>query len=202
MKVIALTGGIATGKSLVARAFEQLGAVVIDADKIAHRVYLPKTPFYRALLRRYGRRILAPNQGIDRKKLAKILFRSKAERLWVEAHVHPETRRLIGQEVQKALRRGTKLVLVEAALHVETDYHRGFHGLIVVHTKPGIQMKRLRAREGWTAQQARQAIRSQMPQHRKRRAADWLIDNSGTRRATMAQVRKLFRTILKSAKEG
>ncbi|MCE9623875.1 MAG: dephospho-CoA kinase [Deltaproteobacteria bacterium] len=153
MKILALTGGIATGKSSVARIFEKLGAMVIDADKVAHQTYLPKTPLYREMLKRYGRDILDAKGRVDRKKLGVLLFRSKKERQWLEERIHPATRLLIGKEIQKALRRGVKLILVEAALHVETDWHR---------------------------------------------AADWVIDNSGTPAQTEAQVRKLLRTLGKS----
>lgn len=195
MKILALTGGIATGKTAVARLFEKHGAWVIDADRAAHRAYLPGTKLHRDILRRYGRECLAPDGTIDRKKLGAILFRSKRDRLWLEARIHPETRRLIGREIQAALRRGRSLILVEAALHVETDYHRPFHGLIVVDAPPQIQIERLRRREGLSRSEALGKIRSQMPRRRKLAAADWVIDNSGSLAATERQVRKLIREL-------
>lgn len=195
MKILALTGGIATGKTAVARLFEKHGALVIDADRAAHRAYRPGTQLYRDILRRYGREILAPDGSIDRKKLGAILFRSKPERLWLEARIHPETRRLIGREIQTALRRGRRLILVEAALHVETGYHRPFHGLIVVDAQPQIQIERLRRREGLSRAEALAKIRSQMPRRRKLAAADWVIDNSGSLASTERQVRNLVREL-------
>lgn len=197
MKILALTGGIATGKTAVARLFEKHGALVIDADRAAHRAYRPGTKLYREILRRYGKDILGPDRTIDRKKLGAILFRSKTERLWLEARIHPETRRLIGRQIQEALRRGRGLILVEAALHVETDYHRPFHGLIVVDAPPRVQIERLMRREGLSRAEALAKIRSQMPRRRKLAAADWLIDNSGSLAATERQVRKLVRELKK-----
>lgn len=195
MKILALTGGIATGKTAVARLFERHGALVIDADRAAHRAYRPGTKLHRDILRRYGSEILAPDGTIDRKKLGAILFRSKPERLWLEARIHPETRRLIGREIQAALRRGRRLILVEAALHVETDYHRPFHGLIVVDAPPRVQIERLMRREDMSRAEALAKIRSQMPRRRKLAAADWVIDNSGNLAATERQVRKLIREL-------
>lgn len=197
MKILALTGGIATGKTAVARLFEKYGALVIDADRAAHRAYRPGTKLYREILRRYGKDILGPDGAIDRKKLGGILFRSKAERLWLEARIHPETRRLIGREIQEALRRGRRLILVEAALHVETGYHRPFHGLIVVDAPPETQAERLMRRENLSRAEALAKLRSQLPRRRKLAAADWLIDNSGSLAATERQVRKLVRELKK-----
>ena len=193
MKILALTGGIAAGKTAVARIFQKLGAAVIDADKVAHRVYLPNSQIYRDIVRRYGNKILAPDKSIDRKALGKFLFGSKKERLWLESRIHPQTRRLIGQEIQKAIRRGKNLIIVEAALHVETGYHRPFHGLIVVDAPPETQVERLIRREGLSRAEARRKIRSQLPRQLKLRAADWIVDNSGTLARTERQIRKLMK---------
>ncbi len=196
MKILALTGGIAAGKSSVAQLFRELGAVVLDADKIAHRVYLPESQAHRAIRKRYGKKILDRRGKIDRKKLADILFGSKKERAWLEAQIHPETRRLIGVEIQKAIRKKAPLILVEAALHLETGYHKPFHGLLVVSAAPKVQLQRLMQREGLKAKEAKLKISSQMPQAHKRAAADWVIDNSGSLRATRTQVRKLMKELL------
>lgn len=196
MKILALTGGIAAGKSTVAQLFRDLGAVVLDADKIAHRVYLPKGKVHRAIQKRYGKQILDRSGKIDRKKLAGILFGSKQERAWLEAQIHPETRRLIGAEIQKAIRKKAPLILVEAALHLETGYHKPFHGLLVVSAAPKVQLQRLMKREGLNAKEARLKVSSQMSQARKRAAADWIIDNSGTLRSTRTQVRRLMKEFL------
>ncbi|HEX5033279.1 MAG TPA: dephospho-CoA kinase, partial [bacterium] len=87
MKIYALTGGIASGKSTVAGMFRDLGAAVIDADQVAHRVYAKGSPLHRELLRRYGRSILRPSGAIDRKRLARILFSSAKEKSWLEERI-------------------------------------------------------------------------------------------------------------------
>ncbi|HCU26015.1 MAG TPA: dephospho-CoA kinase [Deltaproteobacteria bacterium] len=191
--ILALTGGIASGKSTVARMFRDRGAVVLEADRIAHQSYAPGTALYRELIRRYGKKILSPRKSIDRKKLAKILFASRWERAWLEKKIHPETFRLIGSKLQSALRRRPPLILVEAALHVETGYYRVFPGLILVKASPRTQLERLIAREGLSSAEAKQRLASQMPLKKKLAMADWVIDNSGSLRKTEAQVRSLMK---------
>jgi dephospho-CoA kinase len=195
MKIFALTGGIASGKSTVAAMFRDLGAAVIDADKVAHRVYAKGSPLYRDLLRRYGRSILGSSGEIDRRRLARILFSSAKEKSWLESRIHPETRRLIGVEIQKALRRKAPLVLVEAALHVETGYHEAFPGMIAVSSGGERQLERLIEREALELAEAKSRISSQLPEKAKNRLADWVIDNSGSLAKTRAQVRKLFKQL-------
>ncbi|HKY61873.1 MAG TPA: dephospho-CoA kinase [bacterium] len=197
MKIYALTGGIASGKSTVAAMFRDLGAAVIDADKVAHRVYAKGSPLYRELRRRYGRSILRPSGGIDRKRLARILFSSAKEKSWLEGRIHPETRRLIGVEIQKALRRRAPLVLVEAALHVETGYHRAFPAMITVSSGGQKQLQRLVEREALDLAEAKKRVASQFPEKEKNRRADWVIDNSGSLAKTRAQVKRLFKRLVK-----
>jgi dephospho-CoA kinase len=195
MKIIALTGGIASGKTTVARLFTRCGAKVLDADRIAHGVYRPGTAVYGAMLKRYGREVLHRNGRIDRNKLGKILFGSPRERKWLESVVHPQTRRQIAEALKKLRRRKPPLVLVEAALHVETGYHREFQGLIVVHAKPQVQLQRLMKRDKLTEHEARQRLRSQLPLKKKRAAADWVIDTSESLQDTKRQVIELYKKL-------
>ncbi len=196
MKIYALTGGIASGKSTVAGMFRDLGAAVVDADKIAHRVYAKGSPLHRELVRRYGRSILDASGEIDRSRLAQILFSSTKEKTWLESRIHPETRRLIGVEIQKALRRKAPLILVEAALHVETGYHEAFPGMIAVASGSQRQLQRLVDREALDLAEAKRRIASQLPEKEKNRLADWVIDNSGSLAKTKAQVKRLFKKLV------
>lgn len=195
MKIYALTGGIASGKTTVAAMFRDLGAAVVDADKIAHRVYAKGSPLHRELVRRYGRSILGAGGEIDRGRLARILFSSSKEKAWLEARIHPETRRLIGVEIQKAVRRKAPLILVEAALHVESGYHRSFPGMITVASGGRRQLQRLVERESLELAEAKSRIASQLPEKDKKRLADWVIDNSGSLAKTRSQVKRLFKKL-------
>lgn len=192
MKVLAITGGIASGKSTVAKMFESLGATLVDADSLAHQVYAPGTPLAAELLQRYGNEIKDSQGGIDRKALGKIIFRAPEERKWLENKTHPATRKLIAERVQEARLRGAPLVLVEAALHVETGYYKEFDGLIVVHADPQIQIQRLRARDGMSREEAEQRLKNQMSGQEKEAFANWVIDNNGDLEDTKRNVRDLY----------
>lgn len=197
MKIIALTGGIASGKSTVAKMFSALKAAVVQADLLAHQVYRPGSQVHRAIVRRYGTGILDSRRRIDRKKLGHILFSSKKEKAWLESKIHPEVFRLAGAEIRKAMRRRPPLILVEAALHIEAGYWKSFEGLIVVDVKPAQQMERLVKRDGLTPKEARLRLKNQLKRRARLRHADWVIDNSGTLTATRKQVKNLFRKIVK-----
>lgn len=199
MKVFALTGGIATGKSTVADFFSKLGAVVLNADKIAHQTYAPNTPLYQEMIKRYGPQILLANAEIDRKALAGIIFQNPEEKKWLEAKVHPLTRALIRQKVESLAKEPQKnpVVLVEAALHLENDYYKEFAGLIVVNTDEATQLKRLMARDGLSSEAAKRILRHQMPLSEKKKYAHWVIENSQDLATMQTQVEKLMKEFTK-----
>jgi dephospho-CoA kinase len=192
MKLVALTGGIATGKSTVAKMFQELGAIVLQADGLAHRTYLRGTPVYREILRRYGPKILNRARNIDRKKLADILFNSPKEKKWLESKIHPATLWLLGEKLRQAIARRPKLILVEAALHFETGYYRFFPVTCVVYAGTKDQVDRLILREGLSASEALLRLKNQMPMALKRKLADFMLDNSGSLKNTRRQVKTLF----------
>jgi len=196
--VLALTGGIASGKSTVAAMFEKLGAKLISADRLAHRVYRRGSPLYRQIVRRYGRRILRPGGAIDRRQLGDTLFGSKAEKKWLEKQIHPAVRALIAERIARFSKRRTKLILVEAALHIETGYYRNFSGLVVVHATRAQQMSRLVERDGLTPAEARLRLKQQTSEKIRLRLANWVVDNRGTLAATRREVAKVYREMTRS----
>jgi dephospho-CoA kinase len=195
MKILALTGGISSGKTTVAQLFQKHGAIFLDADRIAHEVYKPATTLYREIIKRYGKNILGASRRIDRKKLAKILFQSPVEKIWLEKKIHPAVRRLIKQRIQAAIRRRPPLILVEAALHVETGYYRDFQGLLVVKTPRRLQLKRLTECGHLSRREALLRIKNQMPLSTKLKVADYVIDNSGSLAKTARQVNALMKRL-------
>ena len=192
MKILALTGGIASGKSTVGKMFSELGTVVIDADLTAHRLYDKGTPLYQELVGRYGPSILGVDNEVDRKELGKIIFQDSKEKHWLESKTHPATRQRIDEIIQKEKNNNPPLILIEAALHVETRYHQAFDGLMVVHANPETQIKRLMDRDGMSRQEATLRLQGQMPALEKRKHADWVIENDGSLKDTQKQVRELF----------
>ena len=192
MKTLALTGGIASGKSTVGEFFETCGAVVIKADPIAHQIYDPGTPLFDNLLKRYGKKILGSDGTIQRRELGKLIFSSSEEKQWLEAQTHGPTREIIQKQITQAGASNPPLILVEAAIHIESGYYRDFEGLIVVDVSPQVQLERLVKDVGLSKAEAEQRIQNQLPLAEKRELADWVIDNSGTLDETRDQVALLF----------
>lgn len=174
--LVGLTGNIATGKSEVARMLAELGAYVIDADRVAHRVMQPGGPAHDAVVDAFGREILSADGTIDRGKLGAIVFRDPAALRRLEAAVHPatiaEVGRLIGQT-------SDSVVVVEAIKLVEAGMHRGYDALWVVAAPRSLQIARLMTARGLTEKEAALRVDAQPPQEEKMAVADLVIVNDG-----------------------
>ncbi|NJD61920.1 MAG: dephospho-CoA kinase [Deltaproteobacteria bacterium] len=195
MRIFGLTGGIGSGKSTVARMFREEGLAVIDADRIAREITLPGRPAYEAVLRAFGRGILLPNGRIDRRRLGDIVFADPGKRSELEAITHPEIARGIASELYRLESEGHNVALVEAALIFETGRRARFEAVITVRCGRDRQVRRLVKRDGMSEERILQRIASQMDPEEKARASEHVIDNSGDRAATRAQVRELAERI-------
>ncbi len=199
--VAGLTGGIATGKSTVAGMFRELGAAVVDADAIVHELLGPGGKAVPAIVDTWGGGVLAPDGGVDRARLAEIVFGEERERRRLEAIVHPlviaESRQRIAA---LAAREGTDVVLYDAALLVETGRHDQFDRLVVVVADPAVQLRRLVERDGIDVDAAGARIRAQLPQSEKAALADYVIDNSGPWHETRRRVAEVHRLLLEDAR--
>jgi len=195
MRVVGLTGGIASGKSTVSDLLRQLGAVVIDADRIARRVVEPDRRAWKRIVGRFGPEILLPDRTLDRKRLAERVFRSAQERRFLNRVTHPP----IYWEILKSLARHwwmkTPLVVVDAALLFETPLRLFLRPVVVVYADPGTQLERLVRRDGIDREEAMRKIRAQMPLEEKKKRADYVIDNSGSLERTAQQVQDLWRRL-------
>lgn len=188
MLTVGLTGGIASGKSTVARLLQARGCAIIEADLLAHEYLQPENPVSQEVTREFGPGILDANGKIDRAKLGEIVFGNsqKIERL--NAIVHPHVLKEIARRLQELKRTGeTDIAVVVAALHIETGFYKTFDRLAVAWCRPEQQLERLTKR-GLTPEQAAHRIASQMPMEEKRRLADDQIDCSGTLQETTRQV--------------
>jgi dephospho-CoA kinase len=179
MLLVGLTGGIGSGKSVVARMLEERGAVVFDADLLAHRAIAPGTPGHDAVVERFGPTVLAPGGDLDREALASIVFADPAGRRDLEAIVHPEVRRLFAEGAE-AYRDTDAVVVLGAPLLVETGMHTAFDVLIVVSTSAETQVDRLMRERAMSETAIRARIDAQLPLEEKAAVADILIDNEGT----------------------
>ncbi|HXN02793.1 MAG TPA: dephospho-CoA kinase [Candidatus Dormibacteraeota bacterium] len=192
MRVLGLTGGIGSGKSMVTQMFARLGAAVIDADQLAREVVEPGQPALREIAAAFGPDVLLPDGRLDRPKLAGIIFADPAERAKLDAITHPRIRARMDAEV-KARRSGPGVLIVDIPLLYENDRSNSVERVIVVWVDPQTQLRRIRQRDGLSAQAANQRIAAQMPLDSKRARADHVIDNSGSREDTQRQVEAIYR---------
>lgn len=195
IRLIGLTGGIASGKSTVASFFRKAGIPLIDADEIARLVVKPKTAVYREIVASFGEGILSLNGEIDREKLGKIVFSDDSKKRLLESITHPEIFREILKQIRGHKKRKARAVVVDAPLLFESGLDRFMHKNLLVRVHPTIQMKRLMARDKFSEVEAWQRILSQMPTPEKERLADVVIDNSGSREETGQRVTGLIREI-------
>jgi dephospho-CoA kinase len=191
MKVLGLTGGIGSGKSMVASMFAQLGADVIDADQLARDVVEPGQPALVEIATAFGRDVLLADGRLDRGKLGRIIFADPVARGKLNAITHPRIRERIDAEIAA---RGSRpgVLVVDIPLLYENDRTRTVETVIVVWVDSKTQLRRLNERNGLTEEEARQRIAAQMPLDEKRARADVVIDNSGSRENTRRQVEAIY----------
>jgi dephospho-CoA kinase len=186
---IGLTGGIACGKSTVAAMLVRRGAQLIDADRLAREVVEPGSPALARVAERFGPEVLQPDGSLDRKKLGEIVFRDEAARKDLESILHPPIRALMRARMEELERlMPDKPVVVDVPLLFESKLQSYFQETLLVYIPRELQLKRLQARDGLTAEQAERRLAAQMPIEEKRKLADAVIDNSGTLEETERQV--------------
>src|SRR6266536_5933133 len=201
MLKIGLTGGIASGKSLVSRMFTELGAHTIDADELAHELMVPGEPAYNEIVEKFGDTILNPDKTVNRSKLAELAFDKKRPRIYeLNRILHPGVIQLYEKwmdDIEK--REPNAIVMLEAALLLEAGLRRRFDKIIVVSCKPQQRIERWEKRLQVDAEAARREVTRRMmaqaPDEAKIQAADYVIDNSGSVEDTRKQVEKVFATL-------
>jgi len=190
---IGLTGGYGTGKGTVAGILGRLGALVIDADEIAHEAIAPRRPAWREIVRLFGGGICAPDGSIDRRRLAAVVFRDGRLLRRLNAIVHPRVGREIRRRLARARREGVRRVAVaNVPLLFESGMDRWFDTTVVVVCPRAEQVRRCAARDRLSGREVVRRIRSQWPIREKLRRARHIVDNGGTRAYTERQVRRLW----------
>ena len=202
MNKVGLTGGIASGKSMVCELFRAKGCHIIDADKVAHELIRRGRSCYDPVVREFGRQVLDVSGEIDRKKLGAIVFDDKVRLETLNSILHPEvTRAILSDLAQLESEKQNSRPIVDASLMIESGFYKCFNSLIVVTCAPRQQVERLIARNRMSEEQAMRRIALQMSLAEKVRFADYVIDNSGTVDRTQEQVNQLFRQLEKSVWE-
>lgn len=187
--VLGLTGGIASGKTTVLKEFRRLGARTFDCDRIARAVVQPGQPAYKTIARVFGKKILMRNGVLNRKALGEIVFRDRSKRKKLEAIVHPQVVRVLKKRIVSV---NSGIVVADIPLLFEARLEKMVDKIAVVWVPRKIQCARVMQRNHLKKAAARRRIRSQWSLQKKKKSADFVIDNSGAFKKTKAQVRELY----------
>ena len=202
MIIAGLTGGIATGKSLVASCLAGHGAIIIDADKIAHEVVAKGKPAWEEIVEEFGEEYLLPDGEIDRKALGRTVFGDSARRNVLNHIVHPRVFEEISRAIAVAVENhetADPVIILDVPLLFETKMDVDLPEVIVVFAPVETQLARLRARDDLSEEDALARINAQLPITEKKGKADYVIDNSGTVEDTLQQVDTLYHTLKSKA---
>ena len=202
MLKIGLTGGIATGKSFVLSVLSELGCEVMDADQTAREVVEPGQPAFEEIFAHFGSEVVGADGRLDRPKLGAIVFNDPAQREKLNSIVHPKVFEAQARWMAEVEARNPQaVVIIDAALMIETGSYRRFDKVVVVYCEPELQLQRLMARNNMTQEEATARISSQMPSAEKLKFADFSINTSQGFEDTRRQVVSLYEQLrkLKSA---
>ena len=194
MKLVGLTGGVGSGKSTVAEMMRELGAEVVDADEATHAVYEPGNPGFDAVVREFGEAYVDAGR-IDRSRLGELVFRDDDARRRLNSIVHPLVRDWMAQRTAEAAERGAEVVVQDVPLLFENGLERLFSSVVLVYVPEELQVERLVSGRGFAPERARAMIAAQMPIENKRGLAHHVINNSGTREETQAQVKAVWKQL-------
>jgi dephospho-CoA kinase len=193
MRLIGLTGGIASGKSTVAHILEELGAVIIDADQLSREVVLPGQPAHQAIVAAFGPEILTSDGTLDRAALGKRVFADPHARQTLEQIVHPAIRRRAQEQLAALRAAGTAVAVYMAPLLIEVGLAEQMDEVWVVYVNHETQVERTMARDGLSRDEVEQRLAAQMPMEEKARHGRIVIDNCGDLASLEQQVRDIWR---------
>ena len=196
MQLVGLTGGIASGKSLVSSSFEQLGIPVIDADLLAREVVEPGSRGLQALVSHFGASLLTPEGELNRAVLRHIVFADPAEREFLDKTLHPLIRQLSDQRISELTRQAHPYIIYSVPLLLETGQQKRFDRIVVVDVPESVQMARLLQRDGSSTSEARAILAAQATREDRLSIADDVIDNAGSIEDTRKQVMALHERYL------
>jgi dephospho-CoA kinase len=198
VKIIGITGGIGSGKSMVSRIIRERGFPVIDLDELAHEIIEPGRTAYDKIISRFGKDILDPDRRIGRRRLGAVVFGDAGARKDLEAITHPEISRLLLEKIEGYRSAGTEMLFLEIPLLFETGMDSWIHPVITVKCPQGVCLRRLSERDGFSASESQARMQAQMDPEEKARRAEFVIDNSGSLDKTLVQLDKVISELIKS----
>jgi dephospho-CoA kinase len=198
--LVALTGGIACGKSIIARLLLEKGCIIHSADAAARELMSPGTNVWRAIADHFGPGILKEDRTIDRAKLGAIIFSNNKEQTFLNGLVHPRVFERIKETVDRLGKEGRHTIFVsEAALVVEAGFARFYDKIVVAHCDRDVQIRRLMERDGIDRTEALKKIGSQLGQEEKLKHADYTIETSGTLAETIEQTERVYAQLVQDS---
>lgn len=195
MKLVGLTGGIASGKSTVAKILTKLGAAIVDADVLSREVVAPGQEGWKEIVATFGSEVLQADQTLDRQKLRTLIFNNPDARKQLEAIIHPRVRALAERRIRDHGEAGYAVVVYEVPLLFEGNLQEWLRPVILVACDVEIQRQRLRQRDGLDAAAAQKHIDAQMSLEEKRKLADYVIENDGSLADLESQVHAVLAKI-------
>ncbi|MGE5604412.1 MAG: dephospho-CoA kinase [Bacteroidota bacterium] len=195
MIAIGLTGGVATGKSTVAKLLHEKGIAIVSSDELAHQAMAPGGPAYDRIITEFGSKVVLPDGKINRRLLGEIVFKDQAARKSLEGIVHPIVIRGIREELESHSRSGAQIVVVEVPLLFEAGLMDLFDYVWVVSSSYKRQLQRLQERDRLTKDEAEERIAAQMSLSEKEKRADAVIKNDDGLDSLEEQLSTLLRTL-------
>ena len=195
MKLVGLTGGIASGKSTVAEILKRQGAAIINADVLAREVVEPDRQAWTEIVNTFGTAVLQPDRALDRQKLRAIIFDDPDARKKLESIIHPQVRALAEQRIREHAAAGYAVIVYEVPLLFEGNLQEWLRPVILVACDVDTQRKRLQSRDNLSAVQAQKHIEAQMSLEEKRRLAAYVIENNGSLEDLERQVQAVLEKI-------
>jgi len=193
MKVIGLTGGIGSGKSTVSQFLAELGAVILDADKVGHEAYKPNTEVWREVVAAFGRQVLTPSGDIDRKKLGEIVFSNPKSLSRLNQIMHPRMYDMVKAKIEGYHRQGVDVVVLEAPLLIEAGWASSVNEVWVTVASESTVLKRAKERTGLSKRQALARIRSQLSSEERVKHTNVVINTDCSLDELKAKVEELWR---------
>ncbi len=195
MKVIGLTGGICSGKSTVSHYLAELGAVIIDADKVGHVAFKPGTDAWREVVAAFGKGVLAPNGEVDRKKLSEIVFENYEALSRLNKIMHPRIFEMVKEQIEDHRRKGAAVVVLEATLLMEAGWKPLVDEVWLTVASEATALKRFKERSELSEKEGLARIRSQPLPEERIKHADVVIDTDCTLEELKARVRELWQRL-------
>jgi len=195
VKLVGLTGGIASGKTTVAKIMKRLGTAIVDADALSREVVEPGRDAWKAIVDTFGAEVLRPDQTLDRQKLRAVIFNNSTARKKLESIIHPRVRALAEERINQQAAAGYEIVVYEVPLLFEGNLHEWLRPVVLVACDADVQRQRLQQRDRLTPEEAQKHIDAQMSLEEKRRLADYVIENDGDLESLERQVEAVLKRI-------